>query len=218
MTVRGIAELKDYGKVNITLKKVMDHKNISIYQMSKLTELKHSTIKAYLEDWYTENLEQYSKYIADGQFCNERTLGTLNNNNQNFSSFDNTTKPTFVCPNKNDIYSMNTDNGNGLLNKPIGLLTIDEIRLSACWGPSCQFMNSYLDSYCEGSYCNTLTSYWTMTPAYYSTTEKVTYNYLGDAVSATNVSKGVRPVINLKADVKFTGSGTLSDPYVIQTN
>ena len=47
MTVRGIAELKDYGKVNITLKKMMDSKNISIYQMSKLTELKHSTIESY---------------------------------------------------------------------------------------------------------------------------------------------------------------------------
>jgi len=45
--VRGITELKDYGKVNITLKSVMDSKNISIYQMSKLTELKHSTIKSY---------------------------------------------------------------------------------------------------------------------------------------------------------------------------
>lgn len=45
--VRGITELKDYGKVNITLKKVMDLKNITIYQMSKLTELKHSTIKSY---------------------------------------------------------------------------------------------------------------------------------------------------------------------------
>ena len=47
MTVRGITELKDYGKINITLKSIMDSKNISIYQMSKLTELKHSTIKSY---------------------------------------------------------------------------------------------------------------------------------------------------------------------------
>lgn len=47
MSVRGITELKDYGKINITLKKIMDKKNITIYQMSKLTELKHSTIKSY---------------------------------------------------------------------------------------------------------------------------------------------------------------------------
>lgn len=47
MIVRGITELKDYGKININLKSVMDKKNISIYQMSKLTDLKHSTIKSY---------------------------------------------------------------------------------------------------------------------------------------------------------------------------
>lgn len=47
MPVRGISELKDYGKINITLKSVMDSKCISVYQMSKLTDLKHSTIKSY---------------------------------------------------------------------------------------------------------------------------------------------------------------------------
>lgn len=45
--VRGITELKNYGVVNITLKKIMDKRNINIYQMSKLTNLKYSTIKSY---------------------------------------------------------------------------------------------------------------------------------------------------------------------------
>ena len=30
-----------------------------------------------------------------------------------------------------------------------------------------------------------------------------------------NSSSGIRPVINLKADVGITGSGTSSDPYVV---
>lgn len=45
--MRGIAELKDYGKVEIKLRTIMDKNNISIYRMSKLTDLKHSTIKSY---------------------------------------------------------------------------------------------------------------------------------------------------------------------------
>ena len=45
--VRGIVELKNYGKVEIKLKTIMDKKNISIYQLSKLTSLKHSTVKNY---------------------------------------------------------------------------------------------------------------------------------------------------------------------------
>ena len=45
--VRGITELKDYGKVEIKLSSIMDNKNISIYKMSRLTDLKYSTIKSY---------------------------------------------------------------------------------------------------------------------------------------------------------------------------
>ena len=45
--IRGIIELRDYGKVEIKLSSIMDKKNISIYQMSKLTSLKHSTVKSY---------------------------------------------------------------------------------------------------------------------------------------------------------------------------
>ena len=45
--VRGISELKNYGKVEIKLSSIMDKHNISVYQMSKLTGLKHSTIKSY---------------------------------------------------------------------------------------------------------------------------------------------------------------------------
>ena len=45
--IRGIIELKNYGKVEIKLSSIMDKQNISIYQMSKLTFLKHSTVKNY---------------------------------------------------------------------------------------------------------------------------------------------------------------------------
>ena len=45
--VRGITELRDYGKVQINLKQIMDEYSISIYQMSKLTGLKYNTIKSY---------------------------------------------------------------------------------------------------------------------------------------------------------------------------
>ena len=45
--VRGITELKNYGKVEIKLSSIMDKHNISIYKMSRLTDLKYSTIKSY---------------------------------------------------------------------------------------------------------------------------------------------------------------------------
>ena len=42
-----VTEYKPYGKINITLSKLMDKYNISIYQMAKLTNLKYTTIKSY---------------------------------------------------------------------------------------------------------------------------------------------------------------------------
>ena len=45
--VRGIVELRNYGKVEIKLKTIMDRKNISMYQLSQLANLKHSTVKNY---------------------------------------------------------------------------------------------------------------------------------------------------------------------------
>ena len=45
--VRGITELKDYGKINIKLSSVMQEKGITIYQMTKLAELKYTTVKSY---------------------------------------------------------------------------------------------------------------------------------------------------------------------------
>ena len=45
--MRGITELKNYGKVEIKLSSIMVERNISIYQMSKLTSLKYSTVKSY---------------------------------------------------------------------------------------------------------------------------------------------------------------------------
>lgn len=45
--VRGISELKDYGKVKIKLRTEMDKNDISIYQMTKLAGLKYTTVKSY---------------------------------------------------------------------------------------------------------------------------------------------------------------------------
>ncbi len=42
-----IIEYKNYGKVNIVINKIMDKKGITIYRMSKITGLKHQTIKGY---------------------------------------------------------------------------------------------------------------------------------------------------------------------------
>ena len=44
---RGVNEVKDYGKVEIKLRTIMDKNNISVYKMSKLADLKYNTVKSY---------------------------------------------------------------------------------------------------------------------------------------------------------------------------
>ena len=44
---RKIAEYKDYGKMKIKVKNVMDQESVSVYELSKETGLKHQTVKAY---------------------------------------------------------------------------------------------------------------------------------------------------------------------------
>ena len=40
--------------------------------------------------------------------------------------------------------------------------------------------------------------------------------FLGNDTDWVDLIDGVRPVINLSADVTITGSGTVSDPYEVQ--
>lgn len=44
---RKIVEYKDYGKMNIKIKGIMDARDVSVYQLSKETGLEHQTVKSY---------------------------------------------------------------------------------------------------------------------------------------------------------------------------
>ena len=44
---RRIAEYKNYGKMKIKVNAVMDRENVSVYELSKETGLKHQTVKSY---------------------------------------------------------------------------------------------------------------------------------------------------------------------------
>ena len=98
--------------------------------------------------------------------------------------------------------------GNKKLTYPIGLITADEVV----------FAGGYEGSNNYGYWLYTGTYYWTMSPYYFSGA----YAYVfyvdssgGLSSSSVSGSDGVRPVINLKADVNFTGSGTTSSPYTV---
>ena len=108
-------------------------------------------------------------------------------------------QPTFSCPTNSDRFTVNTINGlgNSALTYPVGLITIDENA----------FFGYYSDN---GSY--------TITPYKFNNIAQMIQVIRGAFPEDVTRSLMVRPVISLSSKVKFTGDGTLSNPYVISDN
>ena len=184
-----------------------------------------STIKSYLDSWYSTNLSEYASYIADSGFCNDRTLSTRSNNGNGiqtdkmtyYAAYDRyytNYSPSLVCPNaKNDLFTVSETDGNQALTYPIGLITIDELMLAGA-------RNGYVNKlyYPFSGY-----TYWTMSPYYFNSDLTAAYEfYLGsDGIAGSSwvtTPSGVRPVINLNSNVEITGGiGTQNEPFVVKT-
>ena len=97
-----------------------------------------STIKAYIDSWYENNLASYEDKLEDTVFCNDRSISKLNGWNPNggdatqYLQFKNysTSNKSLVCANENDKFTVESSNGNGALIYPIGLLSVPELSLA----------------------------------------------------------------------------------------
>lgn len=183
-----------------------------------------SAIKTVLDNWYTSNLSKYSDYISDSYYCNNRKMSKFKignvlyglngygNNNTGYISYNNisnsTTKPSYNCLNKNDIFTVSNNNGNKSLTNPIGLITADEL-VFAGYTKSTAVTTNYLYNSSE---------YWTMTPAYFN--GSISYNYTAGQgylrVKSVSTSYGVRPVITINQNAEvISGDGSNASPYKI---
>ena len=198
-----------------------------------------SNIKKYIDNWYEAHLKgNYGTYIADGIFCNDREVASTENNYGEDVSWyapytrlttdNNTPAPKLTCTRDEDKYTTNEKGviGNGLLKNPVGLITADEVAMAGA-------INDTANKY----YLQANNSYWTSSPmvlwqygvngadvwsVYGATGEAECDGCLGNAAEVYNGAEcgrsSARPVINLKADVSFTGDGSYDTPYVIVTN
>ncbi len=169
-------------------------------------DITNSTIKDYLEnDWYQE-IADYDSYIAQGSFCNDVSISssTMTTIYKAQTRMENNT-PTFKCEDNS------SEPGGGYYKSKIGLLTADEMMFAGYGTDILPSTNNYL--FYNGSF-------WTMTPDQgYSSYRNVFAGNNGEIRSAgTDDSLAVRPVINLKADTKVSGSGTKKDPYVVSSS
>ena len=182
-----------------------------------------STIKGVLDQWYQNNLMGVAdKLDGNAGFCGERMPSTSSSTSNGNGGLGTTTTyygfvklwgndsgtPTFEC-NTSDLYTVkDSAQGNGSLIYPIGLINMDE----AWFAGGYQTANSSF-------YLYTDQNYWTMSPSFFDNSTAYTFRvYSNGQILGINVddSNGIRPVINLKADVTIrSGSGTAQDPYVI---
>ena len=191
-----------------------------------------STIKKYIDKWYENNLKEYSQYLTDNIFCNERSISSkLPAKEYNNSGYGNNSTAykwfysfgfgpagqknqdfpkNLVCVNKNDSFTQSDDvKGNSNLKYPIGLITMNELSLAG--GYNLANNNFYLKIGVD---------YWTMTPCYiFENSARNHYVFYDGRVNYDNhvyTSYGVKPVINLKTNSLKSGDGTINNPYVVE--
>lgn len=192
----------------------------------------NSDIKKKIDSWYSSNLDSYTDMLEDSKWCNERRFENNNNglsasgdamvSTINYTSFNRKT-PNFDCNNeKNDIYTVDNTSGNGALTYPIGLLTMDEVRLLGVVEGSNPFLNSYLNSFYNGNWL--ISSFWTMTPSFIDLSLGQSYQFVAgksypgvlSTLSTSDSSIAIRPAIVLKSDTYYSlGDGSSEKPYVI---
>ena len=183
----------------------------------------YSVIRMKINEFTNTKLAEYADYmdISSG-FCNDRA--TLNEDTEvgtgTTISYDRgymrigLSHPSLKC-----------DLQDYFIGTGVGLITADEVMLAGFSGGfisgnfnySKSSVNSYL---CIGS------GFWTMTPLGYYTPFK-TGSHKGAMIYFVskrggdyfaNYQFGLRPVINLKNTLKFTGDGTKNNPYIPNLN
>ena len=183
-----------------------------------------STIKNVLDNWYYTNIDKkgFSNKVEDTVWCNDRKIQHYDNWNQYGGNtnanlyFDIRYRlgegfPNLECTRKVDRFTVSTDNGNGALDYPVGLITADEATLA---GGKLNISNS---SY----YLNNGQDWWTMSPWYFFYDTAVEFHLDPSGALAgshfNNILLGVRPSIALSPNVEISsGTGTANSPYIVE--
>ena len=189
----------------------------------------NSTIKIVVENWYRRNLLDYTNYLEDSVYCNDRSMvksSSWTSYARGYGKYEtfyagmerlylNRSLPTLTCANANDRFTVSTSNGNGKNSYPIGILSADEANYGGI-----VWQLDRRDTYLWGVY-----DYWLMTPNSYYAGGARNFIVKSDGSLDARFTKesmynntpiGVRPVITLKYGTEIAGGdGTKTNPYII---
>ena len=195
------------------------------------TNINDSTIKAYIDNWYVNNMTSYTKYLSTtAVYCNDREVGsgTYSATGLTFyyaahTRLEANKTPTYDCTNNNDKFTVDASTGNGKLTYPIALMTADEIAYAGGVpykkAPMWYYTNSSLESSTGTQW------WWSLPPDIWDGSDAYSWVVAGsdgpgilDSIDV-NGSGGVRPAVSLKSCVQWkSGDGSASNPYEIVEN
>ena len=188
-----------------------------------------STIKRYVDNWYKNNLTDYTKYLSkDAVYCNDRELAS-GQTYSTTSSFDyapyerivTNKQPTYNCINMSDAFSVN--NTSAKLDYPVGLMSIDE--LSYAGGQAFTTLDApyawyYTNANGESSYGSV--AFWALSPSRWNGSYSGVWLVNGSdgpgRLVTDNVggADAVRPSVSLSScNLISRGDGSANNPYVV---
>ncbi|MBR7041905.1 MAG: hypothetical protein IKI04_00220 [Bacilli bacterium] len=177
----------------------------------------NSLIKETVDFWYKVSLDNYTNYLEDAVYCNDRDIISYGGWQENggsevsyefrFKSYNTTTD--LSCTNVTDQFAL--DNTKAKLTYPVALETFEEIYT---------LTNNNNSSY-YGILVKTSTSYWVNSPyehnKFISRMRYVNPNGSVNVVDNTDTSNGVRPVVTLANCVAIeSGDGSTTNPWIVE--
>ena len=167
----------------------------------------NSNAKTQLNSWYQTNIGSKSdlanKVVSGNYYCEQAKAKYDSNWTSGSASMTVYSRytPNFKCT---------TDgNGKGIVNASVGLLSYDEVV----------YAGGYYDQSNSNYYLYNNKYFWTMSPAGISGSSSYVWYVIASGYvnyNPVNARNALRPVLILKADTLATGSGTSSDPFVVE--
>ena len=200
---------KTYSSYYINIsngKSVEDAKNEMLYNDNVNTT--NSTIKSGVDAWYKQYLSDYSDYLEDTIFCNDRSQRNASTNGWTPDGGSLSTHMLFYgasdlsCPNDTDKFSVS--NNKAQLTYKVGLMSYREMQL----------LNN-------SNARETGQDYWLASPNYFDNYDAYEWymssvGYMGSYHVYSAL--GVRPAVSLISGIRYsTGDGSMANPYIVYT-
>ena len=175
-----------------------------------------TNINEVIQNWYTSNLNSYSKYISKtAKYCSDKTIYSESGNSKFFSGYNR------LIDNKTPTYNCENDN---LIDTNAFSITADELFYAGGVvknnSPSYYYSNSNQESSTGEKYWYTITPSNFLNGVYshiFSVCGSAYPGHINGGDSVDETDRAIRPVISIKGDNTWkSGDGSAKHPYEIE--